>query len=681
MRALLDDARRAMDERRHGELTRSLDPIKMLVSYAMDEIENAGVNWGAPGSEAQWPPLMELGRILYSYREEVIRAGNRECLYELLGLDYWFVSTGLKRPCGELLTFGLYGYRANYEISTRVGSRDFHGVIRDQFLMDLNGLALVHEPETLLPFMLEVIRYQGEVLSHALHTNLMDDYRWLQREFSSLLSKILERWHMNVGFSDDQPQMTSRLGRENRVTLMGLAGRAVILADSGDLPDATPYLDVARELYVRPINLANDVAAALRFERRASRRQWEGWEVPEHISGWSGTLSPERYPLTCFTILLMELADDAALDLNLDGNARRILEWFSQNSEHLGRFVVATPSASAQKRRELATGVLQKAVERDEWEADLEVIRREISLARVDAFKSDVSSGMLKAGSLERLFGQAEAFLVLDLGAKDVPAERGHRILLPKFCFIDGRAGDAAYYAPFSGENDGRRLARDAVHLLCDAAEGATQMSALLDTKEALFCAMDMALQDLVPQDSVAVVLAGDWDEVLLALLAEQAEGYEPYWLLDEADSLVDIGQYHGCRIFRGPTSGERRAYVVDVGTWGRFVRARFEEEWDLHVDVKCISPQRAGELLEAHPDWFPDQPDHESKMLKLQTHVDVIVGVRHGFQVDDPTRARRIDPTYPSIEAAVDGSEPILEHVEIDLPQADLAEQDTPEV
>ena len=33
IRALLDDARRAMDERRHGELVRSLDSIKALVSF------------------------------------------------------------------------------------------------------------------------------------------------------------------------------------------------------------------------------------------------------------------------------------------------------------------------------------------------------------------------------------------------------------------------------------------------------------------------------------------------------------------------------------------------------------------------------------------------------------------------------------------------------------------------
>ena len=137
VRALLDDARRAMDERRHGELVRSLDSIKALVSYAMDEIEKVGIQWDPPGSEAQWPPLFELRPTLFSYREEVIRGGNREHLRALTGLDYWFVSTGLRRPCGDLFTFGLSGYRRNYAISARMESNDFHGMLRDRFLDSL----------------------------------------------------------------------------------------------------------------------------------------------------------------------------------------------------------------------------------------------------------------------------------------------------------------------------------------------------------------------------------------------------------------------------------------------------------------------------------------------------------------------------------------------------------------
>ena len=681
IRALLDDALRAMDERRHGELSRSLDSIKKLVSCAMDEIENAGVHWGGPGSDAQWPPLMELGRNLYSYREEVIRGGNREYLDELLDLDYWFVSTGLRRPCGELFTFGLNGYRWNYEISSRVGSQDFHGLIRDRFLLNLDGLTFGHEPEALLPFMLEIIRHHGNVLSHALHANLVEDYRWLQREFSSILSDILERWYMDVGFSGDQPQLASHLTQENRVTLMGLAGRAVMLADSGEIADATPYVDVVRVAYGNPTSLGGDISSALRFERRATHRQWEDWEVPEHIGVWSGTLSPERYPLTCFAILLMELSDGATLDLHLGGNAKRILEWFRANSERLERFVVDTDSVTVHQRREFATAALHKAVERDEVEEDLEIIRREISSARVDAYRLDVSSGMVRAASVERFFGQVGAVLILDPGAKDAPAERGHRELLPKFCFVDGQESDHTYYAPISGEGGGRRLARDAVHLLSEAADGATRMTAPLDTRRAMFGAIDAALDELDPQGNAIVVLAGDSRDLLRDVHAQGMEEYEPPWQLAGQDPSVDMGRYRGYPILRGPDSGERRVYVVDLGMWGIFVRAPFEKGKDLHVDVQSISPERADELLQGHPDWFPEQPDHESKMRKLQTNVDVIVGVRHGFRVDDPSRARKIVADEPSAEADPDGSGTVSGFAVPGPLGAVIGEQDTPAV
>ena len=47
------------------------------------------------------------------------------------------------------------------------------------------------------------------------------------------------------------------------ITLMGLAGRALTLVDSGDLSDATPYLDPVRTTYARSAVLSADISAAL----------------------------------------------------------------------------------------------------------------------------------------------------------------------------------------------------------------------------------------------------------------------------------------------------------------------------------------------------------------------------------------------------------------------------------
>ena len=120
IRGLLDDARRAMAERRQAEFESALNSIKELVTYAMDEMEKAGMQWGDPGSQSEWPPLRELGRNLYPFREEIIREGSREYVFELLRMDYWLVSNGVRRYCGELFSTGL---RTPNKKMSSVGSR------------------------------------------------------------------------------------------------------------------------------------------------------------------------------------------------------------------------------------------------------------------------------------------------------------------------------------------------------------------------------------------------------------------------------------------------------------------------------------------------------------------------------------------------------------------------------
>ena len=650
IRALLDDARRAMAERRQAEFESALDSIKELVTYAMDEMEQAGMQWGSPGSQPEWPPLRELGRNLYPFREEVIREGSREYVLELLYFDYWLATNGVRRSCGELFSTGISGYRFNYQITTRLGGGEFHEMIRDRFLANLDGLTFGHNPEKLLPFMHEVVRHQERVLSDVLHSSKADDFRWLQQEFSSILSNILQRWNREVRFQTQESEWSVLLTQEHRIALMGLAGRAVILADSGEISDAAPYLDVVRSTHVH--TLSGDISAVLQNSHYFFRfYQWEDWEVPQHISGWSGVMSPDRYPLTYFAIRLMELADDATLSLNLRGNARRILDWFVANSERLEQFVQGTSTVTFQQRRERAIEILQEAVRRDEVAEDREIARREISEARVHEFTSGVYSGVRNANSVERLFEQSGAITHPVGDTDDAPVYRGFHRLEPKGFFIDAEEYDRTYYGSIDGEDWGRELSRDAAHKLCEALESAILTTARLDSLENLLRAIDVAVEDLSPQGVIVVTLAGDWGDIGLALYSEEAEGYKPYWQLSEEDPLMVAGRYRGRLILKGTSDGERRLYVFEPSMWGRYIREQFEDGQDLLVEVKTISQERAQELLQANPAYFSDQPDDESKIRKLQTYVEVGVVIRHGFRTTDPSRARKITHGEPLTE------------------------------
>ena len=649
IRALLDDARSAMTERRHGDFQRSLDSIEELVAYAMDEMEQSAIPLGAPGSQPAWPPLRELERSLYSFSEEVIRDGTRECVFALLKLDYWAVFDGMRRSREELFTVGLNGYQWNYEIATHIGVVEFHDLLRDRFSLNLPFLTFGHQPETAFPFLQKAVQFQERMLSHSMHAKLPDDYEQLHDGFGSALSDALDRWTVTRRASPEEDRLKQSLEQRYRIALMGLAGRAIDLADSGESPDANLYLEPARRMYTSARQLGDDIREALAADGFLRFPLWAEWERPARRSRRAYSMHLERYPLTFLAVRIMELAEDPSLVIDLGGYARQTLDWFLPNSEPLERFVQDTPTLSAHQRGEIATEILREAVRRDEIEEDRQIIRRELSNAKTAAFKSSVLSGAIGHNPIERLFERAGAFLQLASNINNAPEERGFPpTLLPKAYFVDAQQHDRTHYAPVEGDQWGRGLSLDALYLLCEALEGATLMTARLDSLDDLLRAIDVVVEDLAPQDHVAVVLAGDWGEIPRARYGQEPEEYEPYWMLTAQDTIGEIGRYRGLPIFTGPENGERRLYVVDVDTFGSYERTQSEDGHNVRVDVKPISQERAQELLQVNPNYFSDEPDQESRLRKLQAHVEMSVLIRHRFRVADHSRARRIIPSRP---------------------------------
>ena len=179
--------------------------------------------------------------------------------------------------------------------------------------------------------------------------------------------------------------------------------------------------------------------------------------------------------------------------------------------------------------------------------------------------------------------------------------------------------------------------------MLCKALDDAPAMKLLLDAPEALLQAIDQAMDSLTPSGDIAVVIAGTWNGIEVGLNQANLEGYVPGWRLSPTTRIRQIGSYHDHPILRGPRDGERRLYVVEPGAWGCCVRAKFEDNQDLRVKIEPVSVERARELLVMNPGHFPDQPDEESKLRKLQACVGLTIGTRVGFHVIDKSRARQI--------------------------------------
>ena len=188
----------------------------------------------------------------------------------------------------------------------------------------------------------------------------------------------------------DGRNVADALAQFYRVVLMGVGGRAIILAESGRLEDPSRYLTVCRGILGRVEHLAGDIAQALRREDQSQASQWSEWEWEGAEPGIVQRMSAERYPLTFFAVRLMELSSDAMPVIDLQGTANEVLSWFESNADRLLPFVSDQPDATREHRREWAAGVLRAAVKRDEIAEDNRIIASELSPERVAGFNSSV---------------------------------------------------------------------------------------------------------------------------------------------------------------------------------------------------------------------------------------------------------------------------------------------------
>ena len=662
VRALLGDARRAMDERLHADFGDALEAIKELVEYAMDQLQRERYAWRPPGSQAEWPPLAELGRNLYAFREEVISRGNRDHAFALSSLDYWLLTRGIRHRCGELFTVGLDGYGRNYEIARRSGSGNLREMFRDRAWTTLPWLLAEMTTEEGLPYLRHTVRQQELLLSDAMHNQDSADFNALMNGFSDLLRHLRP---LRGGTRRPLPESVDRfeaLHRAYRIALMGLGGRAISLTEEERVADPQAYLEAIRREYTDVQQLAADASGA--FALRPG--EWSlasDWEMEGAGNAEPRWIRPERYSLNFFTVRLVELARDPMPVLDLGGRAQEVLDWFEQNIEQLERHVrlepdtspddvreepvPLDPKAAIAERRELAIAALEAAVVRDEVAADEEVARRELSEERIAVFTADVYEAAFSNNAIERLFARAGAFEYLASAADRGPEERRASQYVSKGFLATEPENARTHYGQLPGDEWGESHADDVVTMLREALGEAPDIEAPLDSGEDLLSAIDAAVDSLEPDGSLVLFLSGDWDRVTFDLAMDPPDGYESRLGREPVHTLEQgiEARYHGHPIIWDRADGERRLYVVEPSTWGCFIRQQAEGDTDLLVEVEPIPEERAREMLSENPNHLPDVEDQDAKLRKLQTFVRVGVAARTGFRVTDPTRARRVLP------------------------------------
>ena len=641
--ALLDECRRAMADRRLGDFTLALNSIKDLVTYAMDEMKTKGIKWGPLGTEPEWPPLRELSRNLYSFREEIIRRGERDYKFALVGFDFWLVRSGMRQGCGEMFTIGANGYRWNYQISLRLSDSEFQEIFRERFWSEFLFILSGSEPNEDFPYALEMVRLQEGLLHDAMRANRPLDFGLLHKAFENALRVICNRWNSESERALRFDSLCQQLAQAYRIAVLGLGGRAVILAESGSIPEAAPFLEVLHGIHASATQLANDVAQAVLVYGGDRFYQWSDWDMEGSLDFEVRNVNPRKYPLTSFAIRFMEISNEHMEAPDFHGSAQQVLKWFEENIGPLEKYVRDVPVLGMENRRELAISTLRAAVRKDVVEEDYEIIRRELSPDRVGAFEQGVYEAAFPKHSIESIFQQSGAVLYLPSDSDERPAESGDHQLLLKAHFAQEPEKALIGYGGYRGHQWGRRLVSGLMQQFCEALEDAPQSMASLATSEDLLQTIDGLIEDLNPLSALVIVLAGDWGDVEIELGAKEPEGFESQWRVPEEQQTGDIGRYRGHHVFRCLSASERQLYVVDLEPWGQMVRGRNEEDQDIFVSVKPITNERARELLLLHPAYFPEEADESSKLRKLQTHVEVDVHARTGFRVTDPSRARRV--------------------------------------
>ena len=645
IQSLLDDGREAMIERRQGDFNRILASIEGTLAHAMDELSAAGFKWSPPGAQPLWPPLRELNTNLNSFREDVIRAQDREFLPRLLSFDYWILRESIQRRCGELFTVAIANDRQNYEIANRMDGGDLMKLLRGRIWMNAPHLLSNVISEEEYPYFKQLVDHQERLLDSAMRVDSPTEYQRLHEGFEEFFRATGIHMGHSRRYDPVANEQIVRLGQDYRIALMGLGGRAALLAKSGVIADPTPYLEVVRGKHNRVESLADDIAMAMTIANDDSKgfTLWDEWDMEQGKSYEAYLSYPARFPLSWFAIRLIELSSEPQRALNLQGKAKEIHDWFERNSEGLETAVQDAPEQSVEERRELATAALTTALHTDEVARDHAIIARNLSPARLLAFKSSVQETASTTDHVGKLFEQAGALTHLPLGADGGPETINLTGWGPKEFLAEWPKDYPTEFVPLDGSPYGRAYSSNMVKLLGEALKGAPHITSSIDTPRELLEAIDTASANLNAVGELVVVLMGNWDDIVIGLNVENLDGYEPMWRARVEDQIGDVGLHLGNPIVSTFTRDKRHLYVIDVATWGHLVKAQVEPENDVDLKVNPVSAAMARGYLDMNPSLYAAQPDDKSKLRKLQTLVEIVISHRSEFRVSDPSRACRI--------------------------------------
>ena len=644
-----DALRRSMRDSRLTDYSQGFEDLRGYVESAVDQVAKTEMAFGPPGAEPWWQPLSGIRDKLVWLKDDVFRAtGWSPYAYELGSYDYWQISRGLQWRCGELYGMGLAGWRTSYHAAVRSDDPELTRMMIERTWRlissaiqavgfqedDVVGSAarpLDPTSEDDLRYLYFLVSELDRQLAQAMLVDRVHDYVEFNRGFDDLLRQLSLSIEGPRAHGETTRLVLDRLRQARRISLLGLSGRAAELARDGRIADPQPYINVVREQYSRPGDLAADIVVALdmTYERLFS---WGDWESEGQRPFEAYSVDIERYPLLGFFILSLEFAAAQDIALPLEGQAARIrgrLENLVPQAMRLAQVEPAAIDEVAQRLDQL----LDESGQADARREEEEVMAADLDTDRVDAFLADFLWGRYRASTIEPIFRARRAFRLT--GARDDSDLEGlgHSRFLPKAAFAEVGGNRGFFDVGLFGEQYERSLMQRFLALFHEREERQRDLSDVSGLRSAL----DEA-RSALGTDKLVAVLAGDWTDIAVRLRSSRVDWFDANWRRSEPNpGEYFLGDYGSVAVIEASASAQRYVVVIDPRTWG-CVDKVVGDRGEFVCAIRPIDAARAEAIQVTQRAAGQDPTD--SRELQLAVEWEYREWVR--FHEIDPSRVLR---------------------------------------
>ncbi len=618
---LFGDAHQAYERRELGAFKSSIGTLQRTIEHSVDLLGSTQVQpFGLVA------PLYVVRSELPTLRVAVYKNGMSEFVEALIGLDHWLVDKGTDRETDALFELGIEGFSHSHLLALRGSDSPLKSVLRARRWRFVGDAITLQMPES---YQAHILSLQLDYLEHELQAGTPRDFKLTYNELQEIL-RLLPASAESVAERDSASALNRDLQRKNRIALMSVLGLGVVDRLEMGTERLQGYLDVGREV-TGWSTLMEDLNASL-IERSVISSRWRRWEMRDSVNFEVQWINPEVYPISFVALRSLELVETATPGVFFGSRTPHASQQLVATSQNLTDLVRATPDWSPKQRFDELQSILTQAVSAQEKRSREEIARLPILPERRDEFVAEVLAERVRNSTLERLWRDVGKWIYAEVNSSE-PATSQISAYVPRapFTATSNWAPISARTLPISLE---RSLGNELLANLHDLPTIPEDSAATVENDIAAAIKSSLAEIGGLP----LVILAGDWNDLVIQLEVESPEGWRGTNSGEELQTF-QVGWFDDAPVVMIRAT-DREIFVVDRSTWGTVLRAPVDGE-DLHVSLEAITPEMAAEII-ARESNMPNAEREEATNMLISV-VSIAVSEKVGFHVKDASRALRV--------------------------------------